>query len=759
MTRHVLASLAALLLCLPGSLYAQENEEREAPQVNDIKWTGVESVSKDDLQESIETEETRCRGLLLTPFCMVSNWGLFKEKHYLDRTELRRDLLRIRIFYWKRGWREAQVDTTVTRKGNGVRVEFKVKEGPPTRVSAIRLERPGEILTDNDVRESMKLRAGDPLNLIALDSSIVFLKTKLWDKGYGDAEARVDTIVIDTVARVASVRASVDPKWPTVVGRISIAGNERVSERTINNSLTLKEGRPYKRQELITSQRNLYESNMFRRAVIIVPPQGDSIKHIEITVQEAPLREIRASAGFNTYEFGQVEGRLTRYNWFGGARRLDLRGAVGNLFANTLNARFPFQEVLPRPVPDRDADQYFSPTWQASADFTQPWFYSPRNTLGLGVFSHRRSAPGIFVERGLGASATFTRNLASRAPLSLTYKFELTRVEASDVYFCENFGICEPTDISALRARQKLSPVTLAFLTDRGDDPLDPSRGYVARADFEHASAFTLSDYRYNRVTAEYRRYKAFGRHAVLAWRVNGGFVRALQSAPEALLNRDLPNNPILHPRKRFYAGGAQSVRGYGENQLGPRVLTFDPGKVLNVRVVDDGDDPDTAPDTLPPLCTREQLLEGLGGQPSTCDATPLLSRDFEPRPIGGSTLLEGNVEYRFGLWRALDMAVFVDFGIVGEGDVSTLAQGTAAVTPGFGFRYTTPVGPIRIDLGIKPKVTENLPIVTEIVDDAGVRRIVSLQRPKAYDPLEDSKGIRKILDRLTLHLSIGQAF
>ena len=746
MTRLVSASLIALFFCLPAGtgLRAQENEEREAPEVKDLKWSGVESVGKDDLEESIKTEETRCRSLLLTPFCLISNWSLFKDRHFLDRTELRRDMLRIRVFYWKRGWRDAQVDTVVTPKDGGVRVEFKVTEGPATRISSVRLERPGEVLTDNDVRNAMKVRAGNPLNLIALDSSIAFLEMAMWDKGYGDADARVDTIVIDTAAKAASIRASVDPKWPTTIGRISISGNERVSERTIRNSLTLKEGRLYKRNELVTSQRNLYESNLFRRAVIIVPPQGDSVKHIEITVQEAPLREIRASAGFNTIEFGQLEGRLTRYNWFGGARRLDFRAAVGNLLANSLNARFPFQEVLRRPVSEHDADQYFSPTWQASADFTQPWFQSPRNTLGLSAFTHRRSAPAIFVEKGLGASATFTRMLATRAPASLTYRYELTRVEASDVYFCENFGICDPNDILALRDRQKLSPLALSFVTDRGDDPLDPTRGYFARADVEHASAFTVSDYRYNRVSGEYRRYKAFGRHAVLAWRARGGWVKALESASEALIGRREDATVILHPRKRFYAGGAQSVRGYGENQLGPRVLTIDPGKLLN------------APnDTTPALCTRDELLAG------DCDeAATLGSSNFEPRPVGGSTLLEGSVEYRFGIWRSLDMALFVDAAVVGEGDVSTLTKGTSAITPGFGFRYATPVGPIRVDLGIKPRLAENLPIVTEVLDDDGFRRIVPLQQTKAYDPLEDSaSGWRKVLDRLTLHLSIGQAF
>lgn len=749
MTRHVLASLVVILCALtPGVIHPQDPEEREAPEVLDLDWAGVDAVSEDELEESIETEATRCRSLLLKPFCLISDWNLFKEKHYLDRTELRRDMLRIRVFYWKRGWRNTTVDTAVSPKDDGVRVEFKVTEGPPTRIAAIRVERPPELLSDKEVEKAMRVRAGEPLNLISLDSSVVMLKSALWDKGYGDAEARVDTIVVDTAAKAASVRASVNPKWRTTVGQISISGNERISEQTIRNSLTLEEGELYKRSELIASQRNLYESNLFRRAVIIVPPQGDSVKHLEITVQEAPLREFRLSGGFNTLEFGQVEGRMTRYNWLGGARRLDARLAVGNLLAEQLNARFPFEEVLARPVEDIDVDRYFAPTWQASMDFTQPWFKSPRNTLGASAFAHRRSAPAIFVERGVGGSGTFTRMLATRAPASLTYRFELTRVEASDVYFCVNFGICDPEDIEALRGSQKMSPLSFALITDRADDPLNPRSGYFARGDLEHASAFTVSDYRYNRISGEYRRYKPFGGHAVLAWRVKAGWVRALASSGFALLDEEAGDSVILHPRKRFYAGGSQSVRGYGENQLGPRVLTVSPVKILDERVVDG--------DTLPPLCTRQEVESG------SCQAvTALSSSNFTPRPTGGSTLLEGSVEYRFRLWRALDMAFFVDAGIIGEGDVSTLTKGTSAITPGFGFRYTTPVGPIRVDLGIKPKLAERLPIVTEIMGDDGVRRIVPLGQTKIYDPLEDSsnKWWRQVLDRLTLHLSIGQAF
>ena len=67
------------------------------------------------------------------------------------------------------------------------------------------------------------------------------------------------------------------------------------------------------------------------------------------------------------------------------------------------------------------------------------------------------------------------------------------------MYFCVNFGVCDTLTIGTLRSHQSLSPLTLTGFIDRSDAPFSPTKGYVARVDFEHASAFTLSDYRYNR--------------------------------------------------------------------------------------------------------------------------------------------------------------------------------------------------------------------------------------------------------------------
>ena len=98
------------LLMLVGPATAQDDK----PEVTRLNLHGVESVEKDELRQSIATEESRCRSWLLQPVCWVSKSRYFYERHYLDSRELGRDVLRIRVFYWKRGFRRTEVDTTVT---------------------------------------------------------------------------------------------------------------------------------------------------------------------------------------------------------------------------------------------------------------------------------------------------------------------------------------------------------------------------------------------------------------------------------------------------------------------------------------------------------------------------------------------------------------------------------------------------------------------------------------------------------------------
>jgi outer membrane protein insertion porin family/translocation and assembly module TamA len=771
---------AACFLCLPAApLAAQggrsaEADQLENPEIGNLALVGVKVMDQDEIRKSIATDESHCNSLLLQIFCAFSKSKAFYTHVYLDRAEFERDVLRIKVFYFKRGYRHTQVDTAIARAGRGmVNVTFRIKEGPPTLIDSLSVVQDSAVLPPKELRRQLRIGKGGPLDLLKLDSTVVRLQQALWDRGFADAVID-STVTVDAAANRAQVAIHIDPKWQAKVGSIVVrreAAKQRseISDQTILNSLSLRPGDIYQRKEVLNSQRTLYESNLFTRASILVPPQGDSIKLLEVSVREAPLREVRTTLGYTTVDFIVAGATFTDYNFLGGARRLTLQGAVGNLLAKqALKNNLPFTDsklgknFLPL-VEDKTSyfgtrtAPFFVPTWQLSASLTQPWFQSPRNTIGASLFTHRRSAFGVYIDRGLGAQASFTREVTERTPASVAYRYELTKVEAGDVYFCVNFGVCDVVNIAALRKAQSLSPVTASIQRNTTDDPFSPASGTRAALDLEHASQITASDYRYNRVFGNGSTYRRVRHRGVLAFRVQAGYVHALSGNQASLgvtggTNEALQAS-ILHPRTRFYAGGSQSVRGFGENQLGPRVLTVPVQQLARIGC-----------DVSSPAALQTCDPNGFTVVTDTAGKTDTLrlsDADFVPRPLGGNVLIGGNVEYRFPIWGPVGGVAFVDGAIVSQGSLADATKGTGAITPGFGIRYYSPVGPIRVDMGFNPVLTQELLVVTEQVVD-GKRRIVQLSdaNRRTYAPAKTGDSFfQRATNRLTLHLSIGQAF
>ena len=69
--------------------------------------------------------------------------------------------------------------------------------------------------------------------------------------------------------------------------------------------------------------------------------------------------------------------------------------------------------------------------------------------------------------------------------------------------------------------------------------------------------------------------------------------------------------------------------------------------------------------------------------------------------PTGGNAMIVLNSELRVPVARALQVVGFLDAGNVFD-RVSNLRLGRIRGGAGFGVRYLSPVGPIRVDLGFK---------------------------------------------------------
>ncbi len=722
-----------VLVAVPETASAQAKvnaDPHEAPELKKLVLRGVQHVDIVDLQRSIATQASACRSIFVAPICLISHSTMWVDRQYLDHGQLARDAIRIRVYYWWRGYRSAEVDTIITRIApHEVEVTFDVKEHEPTLVRRLAIDYDSALFNEKRIKKLTLLKAGEPLDLVKLDSMRVLFANEMW--AWGHSDATVDTtLAIDKARRLADVRLTLIPNHATFVGPIEVVGLNRVSRTTVLNAITFRTGDPFRQGDVLESQRNLFESNLFRLASVEVPPQFDSVKNITISVSESPLHNAHTAVGLTNIDFFQVDGTYTAYNLLGGARRLDISTTVGNILATQLAGHGFFYNPS-RDIPGADSGKFLQPTWAASLDFRQPAFlHRPSNQAGFSAFAHRRSTPGIFIDRGYGGAVTLTNQVRIRAPASLTYRFEVNRVDASDVYFCINFGVCDTTTIGGLRLHQRLSPLSLTGFVDRSDDPLDPTRGYLARVDIEHASSTTMSDYAYNRAYFDVAAYNHHGLNSVYAGHLRLGMVRSLGGS-------------VLHPRKELYAGGASSVRGYGTNQLGPRVLTIDPNKLTDT--------------SRAGHCTLATVSNG------SCDVNAisgLADKEFNPQPLGGTSLLEGSVEYRFpiALQRKLTAALFIDGAVLGSGPLPTLqnftniTRGTGAITPGFGIRYKSAVGPIRVDIGFAPARTEQLPVVTEVTI-GGNRKIVPLTTTRSYTPA------KTLLERFTLHFSIGQAY
>jgi outer membrane protein insertion porin family/translocation and assembly module TamA len=687
----------------------------------------------------------------LAPFC-VFGAGFSIDHQRLNARELPGDILRLRSYYSSRGFKEAQVDTLLTRPGDDrVSILFQIDEGRPVRVTTL------DVLgTDGleglDLATDLPIQEGDLLSSINLDAARDTLIQRLQNRGYPRADVMRTSLVPADTPYEARVSFEVDAGSHAVFGPVTLVGNSELSDGVVRRMLPFREGQEYSQARRLEAQRNLYSIEMVQHAAIdeAVDPAGslpDTVVPLQVTVTEGSVHRVRTGAGWSTSDCINAEGRWTSRNFFGGARRLQVRARLSNLVSEQLHDGICQQSGV---------GDFGGMNWLVSADFSQPWVFSQRFALSASLFHERQSLQDVFIRQAVGLDLSLSRTVGPYTSLSFAYRPELTQLEAAEVFFCITFLVCTPEDISGLQDPNRLAPLAVNFVRDRTNSLLNPTQGYQALLSVEHASSVTGSDFDYNRVFAGLTTYKEAGHGQVFAARIQAGWVGA---GTFSLLSGGAE---IIHPQKRFYSGGANSVRGFAQNQLGPRVLTVDVSRILS-----------SVSETVGPPCTPGEVID------LTCDTNALQDDVFgNPRPTGGRVVVEGGIEYRVLLGPRVEAAAFADFGRIWaeaeSGDVSTFE-----VAPGVGVRYLSPVGPIRIDIGYRFRGIEDLQVVTsqirafdpsrddpddritrmvggvtETLDYMLVDELAVLGPPVAFGP---DTGFS--LNRLQLHLSIGQAF
>jgi outer membrane protein assembly factor BamA len=359
--------------------------------------------------------------------------------------------------------------------------------------------------------------------------------------------------------------------------------------------------------------------------------------------------------------------------------------------------------------------------------------YKPQFTL----FSERRSEFLAYEQStDIGVVAAITRDFGQRLSSTAQYSYVDGRTIADRAVSCTRFGFCRAQDLTSFLLPSPIHSAGVAIAKDPLTPTSDPVSGYRWQAETKlaHTEVGRTTPLNFAKLLGEAAFYRPLGRNLVLAVRGEVGYIVASSDV-----------SYLLPPQERFYGGGQNSVRGFGQNLLGPG--SYIVSKIDTVKQSDG-------------------TLTGL--------ALPSNGYDHIA-PSGGNAMWIANIELRTvrgwpgGLLRYV---AFIDAGRVwNTNDAFSVTNSAARITPGFGIRLLTPLGPFRVDIGYNPYAYEAGPaffIVNGTTTTVGRAICVSpgatesltttvnqLSCPATFTPTTGGGLLR----RLAFHFSIGNAF
>jgi outer membrane protein assembly complex protein YaeT len=314
--------------------------------------------------------------------------------------------------------------------------------------------------------------------------------------------------------------------------------------------------------------------------------------------------------------------------------------------------------------------------------------FQAKESLSLTFTSLYENSRDIrtFAARRLEGSVQLGQRL-SRAN-TIQYRFTYR-----DVFVDPNSVKITPQLIPILSQSVRVGFVSLTFIQDRRDNPTDARKGIYNTIDVSYAARPFGSETSFDRVMLRDATYHRITRDLTFARSTNFGFIERTGG---------LPDIPLP---ERIFAGGSSSHRGFPDNQAGPR-----------------------------------DLITGF--------------------PLGGKALFINSLELRFPLiGDNIAGVLFHDAGNVytsirdisfryNQRDLQDFDYMVQAF--GFGIRYHTPIGPIRVDLAYAP----NSPRFFGFAGDR--QTLLTCSAPGSVTPCQ---SIAQRINVFQFHFSLGQAF
>jgi len=600
--------LIAIILSLPTTARAQDStltgEEltrwvRRRPNISRIEVTGNTALKVGRIRSAMQ---------LKTP-SFWAHFGLRERPRLLPLT-MDRDAATIDREYRAIGYWDAV--TKVTAKpdedGESAVVSVAIIEGSRSHWATVTMTGDHEELLSRISRFAGPMGRGKPADSMAF--ALAHAKMLAECANHAHPAARI----LPTVSRrqdSIDVHFELQSGPRVVLGEVHMEGLEHTRESVVRHELRLQPGQPYSRRQLDERQQDVYATGLFT-FVRLEPRYADSAAGQSERVADLNLRLVERAPSFIGFRTGagQDDYRDLTFDY---AVEWGSRNWMGTARKYTLTATSSFVVVTEWRVLHH----------RFSGSYTEPYIFGLRlpTTLELAYEPPLRSATQDYRVERMSGQLSVTRRFrrVHRLWSSLVYE----RVNISDVPEDRREDILEEEGNTINRRWN------FALERDTRPNLFVPTAGALTRFSTEFVGGFLGGRSDFYKLDFSWAKYQIISAPTVLASRIRVGWA-GVHSGGDFVPSLD-----------RFYLGGANSIRGYSENTVGP--------------------------------------VDSLGVA------------------VGGEVIALFNLELRTPVSRKFWFTIFGDLGN-NWASFHDIELEETLLSIGIGWQYIAPVGPLRLD-------------------------------------------------------------